>query len=63
MLIMEEFDYGKAVGELETILSKVEDPATCIDDIDALVKRSNELVEACRAYLRSVRDKTEEVMA
>ena len=46
----EKFDYAKAVEELEQIAAKVEDPATKLDDIDALVARSNGLLKACRAY-------------
>ncbi len=53
----EEFDYAKAVEELEAIASKVEDPQTGIDDIDRYIKRSEELISACRAYLRGAREK------
>lgn len=52
----EKFDYAKAVEELETIAAKVEDPKTGVDDIDRYVKRSKELLEACRAYLRGARE-------
>ena len=52
-----EFDYAKAVEELEVIASKVEDPQTGIDDIDRYIKRSEELISACRAYLRGAREK------
>lgn len=52
----EKFDYAKAVEELEAIAAKVEDPNTGVDDIDRYVKRSLELLEACRAYLRGVRE-------
>ena len=52
----EKFDYAKAVEELEKIAAKVEDPATKLDDIDALVARSNGLLKACRAYLRKLDD-------
>ena len=55
MTDMEEFDYAKAVEELEAIASKVEDPQTGIDDIEKYIRRSEELVEACRAYRRGVR--------
>lgn len=55
MIDMEGFDYAKAVEELEAIASKVEDPQTGIDDIEKYIRRSEELVEACRAYLRGVR--------
>ena len=55
----EEFDYAKAVEELEAIAAKVEDPQTGIDDIDRYIKRSEELIAECRAYLRGAREKLE----
>ena len=58
---MEKFDYKEAVRELESIAAKVEDPSTGLDDIDKYVKRSNELIAACRAYLRTVRDKVDKL--
>lgn len=61
MKIMEKFDYKKAVRELESIAAKVEDPSTGLDDIDKYVKRSKELIAACRAYLRTVRDKVDKL--
>jgi exonuclease VII small subunit len=54
---MEEFEYAKAIGELEAIAAKVEDPQTGIGDIDRYIKRSEELIEACRAYLRGARER------
>ena len=54
---MKQFEYTKAIEELETIAAKVEDPKTGIDEIDKYIKRSEELVEACRAYLRGIHDK------
>lgn len=53
----ENFDYAKAMGELEAIAAKVEDPKTGIEDIDRYIKRSQELVTACREYLRGAREK------
>ncbi len=50
-----KFDYTKAVAELDEIAAESQDPATSLDDIGALVKRSKELIEACRKYLRTVR--------
>ena len=52
-----EFDYTKAIEELEAMAAKVEDPQTGIGDIDRYIKRSEELVEACRAYLRGARER------
>ena len=53
----EKFDYAKAIKELEEIAVKVENPETRLDDIDALVGRSKELLKQCREYLRTVKDK------
>lgn len=58
---MDKFDYKEAVRELESIAAKVEDPSTGLDDIDKYVKRSKELIAACRAYLRTVRDKVDKL--
>lgn len=52
-----KFDYAKAIAELEEIAAKVENPETKLDDIDALVVRSRELLKQCRDYLRTVKDK------
>jgi exodeoxyribonuclease VII small subunit len=56
---MKDFDYSKAIAELEAIATRVEDPETGLDDIDALVTRSKLLVKQCRDYLRTVRDKVD----
>jgi predicted nucleic acid-binding Zn-ribbon protein len=53
------FDYKKALEELEAIAEKVEDPSTALGDIDKMIARSDELVAACREYLRSDREKAE----
>lgn len=55
----QKFDYTKAIEELEAIAAKVEDPKTGIEDIDKYIKRSEELISACREYLRGVREKVE----
>ena len=59
MVMEQKFDYCKAIEELEAIAAKVEDPKTGIDDIDKYIKRSEELISACREYLRGVREKVE----
>ena len=51
----DKFDYAKAIKELEEIAAKVENPETKLDDIDALVGRSKELLKQCREYLRTAR--------
>lgn len=52
----ENFDYGKALAELEKIAQKVEDPSTGIDEIGKLISSSDKLIADCREYLRSTRD-------
>lgn len=54
---MENFDYAKAVAELEAIALKVEDPQTGIGEMEMCIKRSEQLIEACRAYLRGARER------
>lgn len=54
---LEGFDYAAAVAELEKIAEKAENPETGIDDIDKYIKRSDELISKCRAYLRGARGK------
>lgn len=53
----EKFDYAKAIAELDEIAAKVENPETKLDDIDALVGRSKELLKQCKDYLRIVKEK------
>lgn len=57
----DKFDYAKAIEELDQIAAKVENPETNLDDIDALVVRSKELLKQCRDYLRSVKDKIDSI--
>lgn len=56
-----KFDYAKAIAELDEIAAKVENPETRMDDIDALVGRSKELVKQCREYLRTVKEKIDSI--
>lgn len=57
-----EFDYKAAVEELEAIAARVEDPQTGIDDIDKYIRRSEELVQTCRRYLRGAREKLDSMV-
>ena len=54
---MEKFDYAAAVAELEKIATMAQDPSTGLDALDKEIKRSEELIKQCREYLRSSRDK------
>ena len=55
----EEFDYNEAMAELEKLALQVEDPATGLDEIDRCIKQSDELIGRCREYLRTTRNKIE----
>ncbi len=57
----EKFDYSAALEELQQIVVKVEDPSTCLDDIDRYIRRSEELIGRCRAYLRTAREKVDKM--
>lgn len=50
-----EFDYAAAVARLETLVARVEDPSTGIDDIAGTVSKAEDLLKKCRAYLRQAR--------
>ncbi len=50
------FDYAKAMAELEKMASDAQNPATSLDDVGEMVKRARKLVGDCREYLRSLRD-------
>lgn len=58
-MTMEDFDYDKAVAELDALAARVEDPSTGIGDIDKCLERADALVRGCREYLRSVREKVD----
>ncbi len=58
---MEKFDYNQAVATLEEILTKVEDPATGVDQIDQYVKQATALTQRCREYLRGVREQIDAI--
>ena len=59
---MENFDYSKAVEELELIAEKVEDPQTPFGEIEKMVARSEQLLTSCRAYLRGTREKLDSMV-
>ena len=58
---MEKFDYPKALAELERIAAQAEDPDTGLDKLDESIKRSQELIEQCREFLRTARTKVEQL--
>ena len=56
-----KFDYKEAMARLEAIAAKIEDPSTGLDEIDAYVRQSDELIAGCREYLRTVRETVEDL--
>ena len=56
---MENFDYNAAVSELENLARTMEDPSKGLEEVEKCLKRSDELIARCRTYLRSAREKTE----
>ena len=53
---MKNFNYIEALSRLEEIAARIEDPATGLPEIEKYLRESSELVEACRKYLRSLRE-------
>ena len=50
-----EFDYNAAVEELEKLASAVEQPGVPLPDVERSIRRADELIRACREYLRGAR--------
>lgn len=53
---MKNFNYIEALSRLEKIAARIEDPATGLPEIEKYLRESAELVEACRSYLRTLRE-------
>ena len=45
-------DYAKTMGELETVLAKLQDAETSLDEAIALHKEGQKLVSALETYLQ-----------
>lgn len=48
-----KLSYTEALNELETIVDKLEDDATDIDELTKLTHRATELINFCRDKLRN----------
>ena len=46
-----EHSYSKAIAEIETILSKIENGETDIDNLAADIKRASMLLQGCKEKL------------
>lgn len=51
-----DFNYKKAVEEIESIITRIENGEPDVDELAALVKRANELILKCQEKLRSASD-------
>ena len=49
-----ELSYADAIAEIEQILSQLHAEKISVDELEQKVKRATELIEHCRAKLRSV---------
>lgn len=59
--MIKDFDYKKALDELEAIATKVEDPSTGLDDIDKYIEKADRLIASCREYLRTSRERLDKI--
>lgn len=57
----DKFDYAAAVEELDRLAAKVEEPGAPLADVEAGIKRADELIRACREYLRGARTRLEKM--
>ena len=51
-----ELSYRKALGELESIVKKIEQNEPDVDELNNLVARAVELVKYCRTKLRTTEE-------
>lgn len=51
-----EFSFNEAVGEIEKILSNIENGDLDIDKLSVEVKRASELIRQCQKKLRTTED-------
>ena len=57
-----EFGYRKTIDEIETILSKIENGETEIDDLPAEIKRAAKLLQECKEKLFQTEQEVEKIM-
>ena len=55
--------YAEAMGELDRILSQLEDPGIDVDGLAERVRRASELIELCRDRIARARMDVEQVVA
>jgi len=59
----EAIGYAQALGELESILSEIEDDAVDVDVLAARVKRAAELLRVCRDRITAAKVEVTQIVA
>ncbi len=49
---MDKMNYNEAVGKLEEIVKKIEDPDVNLNEVGELVKKASELIAYCKKELK-----------
>jgi len=57
-----ESGYSKAIEEIETILAKIENGDTDLDDLAAEIKRASILLQECKKKLFKTEQEIEKIM-
>ena len=58
----QEFNYKKAVEEIETILEQIESGKLDIDELTAKVKKAAELIKQCQGKLRMTEEELDKTL-
>lgn len=58
----QDIKYGKAIEEIEEILSKIENEELDVDDLTDKVKRVSELLNICKTKLHNTEQEVEKIL-
>ncbi|MFO8235443.1 MAG: exodeoxyribonuclease VII small subunit [Bacteroidales bacterium] len=58
----EDIKYGKAIAEIEEILTKIENEELDVDDLTDKVKRVSELLNVCKKKLHNTEVEVEKIL-
>lgn len=54
--------YAEAMAEIDSIITKIESDELDIDNMTMNIKRVSELIEFCKAKLRSTEDEVQKIL-
>ncbi|MGI9607473.1 MAG: exodeoxyribonuclease VII small subunit [Acidimicrobiales bacterium] len=60
---LDDLSYGEALGELEDILSELEDESLDVDTLADRVERASHLIRFCRGRITTARTQVEQIVA